>query len=277
MTAPQMRVPIPLFENLALIEERIASASRVALFLDFDGTLSPIVPNPDDAELDADIYATLKRLSTRPEFDVAIVSGRALADVRQRVNLERAVYVGNHGLEIEADSVRFRQPEAESLRRELKCLLLQLKLALSETEGLEIEDKCLTLSVHFRRVAPEMHDWIRSVTFSTVARWHSFLCREGKMVLDIRPQLGWNKGRAVNWIMREMLPVSALPVYIGDDVTDEDAFAAVPEGITIRVGGLAGSEAQFSLPDVAAVSRFLEWLDHAKPHASLANFQRAGR
>jgi trehalose 6-phosphate phosphatase len=274
---PTIQVPVPLFENLELIEHRISSASRLALLLDFDGTLSPIVPNPDDAQIDPEVYATLQALSTRPDFNIGIVSGRALSDVRKRVDLKGAIYVGNHGLEIETESVCFRQPEAESLRRELKCLYLQLKLALSDTEGLEIEDKGVTLSVHFRRVPPEMHDWIRSVTFSTVARWHSFVCREGKMVLDIRPQLGWDKGRAVKYIMHELLPASALPVYVGDDVTDEDAFAAIPEGITIKVGGLAESEAQFLLPDVAAVRHFLQWLDHAKPHASLANFQRAGR
>ncbi|MBV9404760.1 MAG: trehalose-phosphatase, partial [Acidobacteriaceae bacterium] len=216
-------------------------------------------------------------LVARADFGVSIVSGRALADLRERIALPDVIYVGNHGLEIEANATCFREPRAESLRRELRSLVLQLKLALSETDGLEIEDKGLTVSVHFRRVNEHLHDWVRSITFSTVARSRSFSCREGKMVLEVKPQIEWHKGYAVCWIMREIAPYGALPVYIGDDVTDEDAFGSIPEGITIRVGGSGDSRAQYLLPDVQAVGQFLQWLDLSKPHASFANSQRAGR
>ena len=269
--------PVPLLKNLPHIEQRIAHAPRVSLFLDFDGTLSPIVEVPGEAILDPGIRSTLKTLAARLDFDVAIVSGRALADVRERAGLSHIIYAGNHGLEIEFEDMRFREPRAESLRRELKCVLLQLKLALSDTEGLEIEDKALTLSVHFRRVGEHLHDWIRSVTYSTVGRSKSFVCREGKMVLEVRPQVTWNKGHAIKWIAREVLPDGSLPIFIGDDVSDEDGFAAILDGITIRVGEPAETRAQFLLPDVPAVGQFLKWLDHAKPNASLANSQRAGR
>lgn len=275
--ANQIRQPVALLDHLDWIEHCITAAEHVALFLDFDGTISPIVLNPKDAEVEPQIYSTLRALSARPDFSIAIVSGRALADVRQRVPLTGAIYVGNHGLEIESDDIRFREPEAEHLRRELKCLSLQLKLALSDTEGVEIEDKDLTIAVHFRRVAEELHDWLRNSTYSAVGRSKSFACREGKMVLDIQPQIAWHKGRAVKWIMREVLHQRSLSIYIGDDVTDEDAFASITEGITIRVGGLAETGAQFLLPDVPGVGQFLTWLDHAKPHASLANIQRVGR
>jgi trehalose 6-phosphate phosphatase len=275
--ASQIRQPVALFDHLDCIEPRVAAAEHIALFLDFDGTISPIVLNPKDAEVDPQIYSTLQALAARPDFTLAIVSGRALADIRKRVPLTGAIYVGNHGLQIESDDICFREPEAERLRRELKCLSLQLKLALSDTEGVEIEDKDLTIAVHFRRVAEEFHDWLRNSTYSTVGRSKSFTCREGKMVLDIQPQIAWNKGRAVRWITREVLQQPSLPIYIGDDVTDEDAFASITEGITIRVGGLAETEAQFLLPDVPGVGQFLTWLDHAKPHASLANIQRVGR
>jgi trehalose 6-phosphate phosphatase len=272
-----VRQPVALLDNFQVIEAPVAAASHIALFLDFDGTISRIVPQPQDAEIDAGTTATLRSLAERPDFTVAIVSGRALTDVRQRVGLKNAIYVGNHGLEIEGEEVRFREPQAEALRRELRCLSLQLKLALSDTDGLEIEDKNLTLSVHFRRVTEHLHDWARNVTLSTVGRSRSFACREGKMVLEIFPRVDWHKGRAVKWIAREVLPASPLLIYAGDDVSDEDAFAAIPEGITIRVGGLSDTAAHYSLPDVAAVGLFLKWLNHAKPHASRANLQRAGR
>ena len=97
------------------------------------------------------------------------------------------------------------------------------------------------------------------------------------MVLEVFPRIDWHKGRAIKWIAQEILPTSPLLIYVGDDISDEDAFAAIREGITIRVGGLSDTAAQYSLPDVAAVGLFLKWLNHAKPHASRANFQRAGR
>ena len=262
--------PIAILDNLASIEKQIASASRLAVFLDFDGTLSPIVPKQEDAIVDPEIRPVLEKLTERDDMDVAIISGRAMADVRQRVGIEGLLYAGNHGLEAESNTISFRNPEANAMRRELKCTLLQLKLALSDTDGLEIEDKGLTLAVHFRRVTEHMHDWVRSVTFSTVGRSRSFLCREGKMVIDIKPQIEWHKGYAIQWILKEILPSGALPLYIGDDVTDEDAFAAIREGITIKVGDPIETEAHYTLPDVSSVGQFLNWLNHAKPHESLA-------
>ena len=272
----QVHLPVSLLDNLKVVEQRIAPATRVSLFLDFDGTISPIVVNPGDAKLDPEIRSILKMLSERWDFDVSIISGRALADVRARAGLSNVIYAGNHGLEIQSDTVRFREPRAEALRRELRCVSLQLKLAVSDTDGVEIEDKDLTLSVHFRRASEHLREWVRNVVHSTVARSRSFSCREGKMVLEVRPQITWNKGHAIKWIAREVLPAGSVPIYIGDDVTDEDGFAAIPEGITIKVGGAAETEAQYLLPDVASVGQFLTWLNQAKPNA-LANSQRAGR
>lgn len=277
MEIAELQHPADLFHDLQKIERRITAANHIALFLDFDGTLSPIVPVPAEAQLEPEIRSTLSTLIERPDFFVSIVSGRAIADLRERVGLPNLIYVGNHGFEIESDSTCFREPRAQALRQELRALSLQLKLALSDTDGLEIEDKGLTLSVHFRRVVEQLHDWVRSVTFSTVSRWQSFECREGKLVLEIRPQVDWHKGYAIKWIVREVLPYGSLPICIGDDATDEDAFAVISEGITIRVGGSEDTKAQYLVPDVHAAGRFLEWLDHAKPHATFANSQRAGR
>jgi trehalose 6-phosphate phosphatase len=265
--------PLNEFDTLAPI---VDSASHIALFLDFDGTLSNIVPVPDDAELDSGIRKTLESLIARDDFTVSIVSGRAVADLRSRVGLKNVIYAGNHGFEIESEEIRFREPDAEALRGEIHCLALQLKLALSDTDGLEIEDKGLTLSVHFRRVTEELQDWVRNVTRSTVGRYRGVLLREGRMVLEVSPRVDWNKGRAVAWIARQLSPTSPLAIYIGDDLTDEDAFAALSEGITIRVGGFSETAAQYLLPDVLAVGLFLKWLDRAKQHAPRANSHRAG-
>ncbi len=277
----QLHHPLRLFDDLRSIEQRVASSNHIAVFLDFDGIISPIVPNPGDATLDPEIRTVLNSLIARRDFYVCILSGRTVADLRARVGLSaelsNVIYVGNHGLEIEGDSTCFREPQAEALRRELRSLSLQLRLALSDTEGLQIEDKGLTLSVHFRRLTQQLHDWVRHVTFSTVGRQRSFTCREGRMVLEVKPKIAWHKGYAVKWILREVLPHPSLPICIGDDATDEDAFAAISEGITIRVGTTGDTRAQYVVPDVHALGQFLQWLDHAKPHASFAYSQRAGR
>jgi len=267
--------PAAMLDNLAQIESRIADAPHLAVFLDFDGTISPLVREPEKAQLDEKLRPVLQKLNEREDVSIAVISGRALNDLRERMNIDGLVYAGNHGLEAENSSVSYRNPEAEALRRELKCTLLQLKLALSETDGLEIEDKGLTLAVHFRRVTEHLHDWVRSVTFGTVGRSRSFHCQEGKLVIDVKPQIEWNKGYAVQWILKEILPSGALPIYIGDDVTDEDAFASIRRGITIRVGDSIDTEAQYTLPDVSSVGQFLNWLNHAKPHESIATSQRA--
>lgn len=276
-TAQSGRSPVALLRKLETLEERVAAAPHIVLFLDFDGAISPPAANPKDAVIDPEIRSILSALTARRDFTVALVSGRAVSDLRERAGLRDVIWVGNHGLEVESDSIRFREPKAEALRRELRSLCLQLKLALSDTEGLEVEDKGLTLSVHFRRVIEHLHDWVRNVTASTVGRSRSFRCREGKLVLHVQPQIGWNKGRVVQWITSKVSPPGALPIYIGADASDEDAFAAIPQGITIKVGESTTSEAQYSLPDVAAVGQVLQSLDRAKPHASVAITQRAGR
>ncbi len=267
----------PLLESLPSIKERVVSSAHVALFLDFDGTISPLVPVPKDAVIDPQVRAALEILIARPDFSVSIVSGRALSDVRDRAGLKNVNFVGNHGLEIEAGAISFREPHSETLRRELRSLLLQLRFALGDVEGAEVEDKCFTLSVHLRRVNEHLHDWVRTTVSDIVSRSRSFASRQGHLVLEVRPQLEWHKGSAVRYLLREVLPPGAFPVCIGDDITDEDAFRAIPEGITIKVGEPGVTQAQYLVPDVAAVGNFLTWLNQAKAHAPFANSKRAGK
>jgi trehalose 6-phosphate phosphatase len=271
--------PKDLSKSYDLLRDAISGAAHIALLVDFDGTVSPIAATPARAQLDPTIKPVLETMKTREDFSVGIISGRAIEDLRAKAGIDGVIYVGNHGLEIEAGETRFREPQAEALRRELKCVSLQLKLALDNIEGLEIEDKGLTLSVHYRNVHEDMQVWVRDIALETVTKYQAFVGNEGKKVVEIRPALAWNKGHAIKWLLTEVLPPSALPIYIGDDATDEDVFGAIPQGLTIRVGGVpaSGTKAHFVLADVAAVANFLGWLTHAKPNASAANAQRVGK
>lgn len=261
------RHPQPLDVKPESWQQRVRSASSIGLFLDFDGTVSPIAETPLLAEIDPEIREIIGHLAAREDVHVSIVSGRSIDDVRTRAGVAGVIYAGNHGLEIESDTVCFREPQAESLRLELRALILQLELALSGTDGTLIEQKGLSASVHYRQVNEALREWVRHTVQQTVERSRSFSCRDGKMVVEVRPAIDWHKGHAVQWILERVLPPCALPIYIGDDATDEDAFFLLADGITIRVGEAAESYAAYSTPDLDAVRNFLSKLGELRSNA----------
>jgi len=272
--AKRARRPDPLDLESEDWQQRVRSASSIGLFLDFDGTVSPIAATPLLAEIDPEIRETIGWLAARDDIRVAIVSGRSLEDVRARAGIEHVIYAGNHGLEIETDTVCFREPRAESLRLELRALILQLELALSGTDGTLIEQKGLSASVHYRQVNEALRDWVQQTVRQTVERSRSFTCSAGKMVVDVRPAIEWHKGHAVQWILDRVLPPGALPIYIGDDTTDEDAFFLLSKGITIRVGEAAESHAGYSLADLDDVRNFLSKLGVLRSNAEKGSQER---
>jgi trehalose-phosphatase len=263
----QVRISRPLSNAENEWAEQIRSARSIGLFLDFDGTLSPIVESPTLAKIDPDIQTLIGRLAERDDVSVIIVSGRALADVRARAAVDGVIYAGNHGLEIESDTVCFREPRAESLRLELRHVVMQLELAISDTAGIEIEHKGLSASVHYRRVNADLHEWVRQTVCDVVSKSRSFVCLDGKMVVEVRPRIDWHKGHAVTWILDSVLPSQTLPLYVGDDISDEDAFAVIPNGIAVHVGEPSHTCAAYWVPDLSAVRDFLSNLLQLRPNA----------
>jgi len=254
-----------LLRSWGEVRRRIAGRDA-ALFLDFDGTLAPIARTPAGASCPAETRALLRRLAAAPGVTVAIVSGRALRGVRRRVGLRGIVYVGCHGLEIEGPGMR----RAVFASREGRAAVAKVRRALSRAAGripgALIEDKGCSCALHYRLVAagnrPRVKALLRDATAGAVRRGAVRLKR-GKMVLEILPPADWDKGSAVLWIEERLRRRSGarglVPVYIGDDLTDEAAFRSFRRRrITARVGNARRSDARYRLRDTREVRRFLD-------------------
>lgn len=229
------------------------SACRDALFLDLDGTLAPIVQRPDDAILAVALRRVLVRLKRAMAGRLAIISGRSIIVVDRIVGIPALAVAGVHGLERrDAGGVVTRHVPAAALdaaRAELAALVTLYPRIL-------LEDKGLSLALHFR-MAPDMAA-VAGAAAEAVAVRHGLVLQPGKMVFEVRAP-GPDKGAALAAFMAERPFAGARPVFVGDDVTDEAAFAAAAglNGHGILVGPPRASAAAFRLDDVADVERWL--------------------
>lgn len=229
-----------LLKEWPQVSQRLREASRVLLLFDYDGTLTPIVSRPELAVLSSEVRRLLEKLSVKSKFVVGVISGRSLDEVREKVQVAGITYAGNHGLEIAGPGVDFLHPEAGELRPVL-CLIYQyLAQRLGEYQGVIVENKGLTLSVHSRLTPDQLLQQVESTFNATVAPFQAagqVKITFGKKVSEVRPNVEWHKGRAIAKLL-ELYPEASLAVFFGDDVTDEDGFAAMQEvdGIGVFVG-----------------------------------------
>lgn len=250
----------PEFLEDPATRERLTDQPLLAMF-DFDGTLAEIVAKPKDATIRTDAKCALERLERAQQTRVAIVSGRALANLRNRVGIDGIVYAGNHGLEIDAGDRTWIHPNAEAARDELRAVLEGLADDIGDIGGIRLEDKDLTATVHYRRVEDTATiERIRNAVQDALADRPSLERSSAKQAVELRPAVDWDKGRAVSWLRDEVAEDDAVPFYVGDDVTDEDAHRAIRgDGVTVRVGD-GETDANHRVPDTDAVARLLEWM-----------------
>jgi trehalose-phosphatase len=252
----------PLFDAIGEIHVRVGSAPHLLIGLDFDGTLTRIVDEPALACLSPHMRRVLESLVRYEDVSVAIVSGRERNDLLTRVAIPGLIYAGNHGLEISGAGFIFVEPTALECRSALESLAALLTERLRSVAGAMVEDKGLTLSVHYRQVAPAQHDEVRRIVHAALASTdHPFQLTTGDMVYDVRPRVYWNKGSAIHWIKERLGKPDALIIYMGDDTTDEDAFAALADGITVKIGGPRETAAQYHVDGPPEVRCFLDWID----------------
>ncbi len=240
----------------------ITSARESMLFLDYDGTLSPIVSDPAAATLVDGAAEALELVAA--VCPVAILSGRDLADIRSRVGIPGIWYAGSHGFELTGPDGTYHQNEAAALSIPLlERAADELANGLAGIPGVRVEHKRFAVAVHYREVAPEHIGEIVSTTHKLGAR-DGLRVTSGRMLVELRPDLDWDKGTTLAWIRDRIDPASdLLPIYIGDDLTDEDAFDAVRfDGIGIVVGhdedGDRKTAAHFALQSPDQVREFIQ-------------------
>jgi trehalose-phosphatase len=246
-------------KSIAEIADQLAGR-RLALFLDYDGTLTPIVERPEAAVLDDATRDVLRRVAAR--HTVAIVSGRDLADVRERVGLADLTYAGCHGFDIAGPRGSRVHEAAAAAAPQLAAAADEVARETASLPGVQLERKRFTLAVHYRRVREADVHAVREAVARAQARHPALRITSGKKVLELQPDVDWDKGRAVEWLIATLRLEDALPVYVGDDVTDEDAFRALEErGVGIAVQEAPQpTAARFALRDPDEVRAFLAQL-----------------
>jgi trehalose 6-phosphate phosphatase len=241
---------------------------RLAVFLDYDGTLSPIVERPEDAIIDESMREVVRGLARR--CSVCVVSGRDRAVVQQLMGVNDLVVAGSHGFDIwSPDGGPIERDEGAAFTELLERVTETLRRETTAVNGALVEPKKSSVAIHYRLVSEQERERISKVVDALLAAEPDNLrVTPGKMVYEIQPKLDWDKGKAVLYLL-EALGLEredVLPLYLGDDITDEDAFEALAgRGIAILVADPADPEiagrttaAQYVLSDTRQVEQFLD-------------------
>jgi trehalose 6-phosphate phosphatase len=245
-----------------------SASQRPAVFLDYDGVLTPIVARPEDAVISPGMQATVQTLSRR--CPVCVISGRDRAVVQRLMGIDDLVVAGSHGFDIWSPRLgTLDHPEAVGSGKLISEASEHVRDRLAAVDGVLIEPKKFSVAVHYRLVAPAQHERVAAVVRAVVGEFApSLKVTPGKDVYEVQPNLDWNKGRALLFLLTAlgMDGSDVLPFYLGDDITDEDAFRALRgRGVGIIVGRsddpeVAGrpTAAELALASVEEVQRFLD-------------------
>jgi trehalose-phosphatase len=256
-----------IFHDLEKIK-RSLTGKYLFLFLDCDGTLTPIVDTPDKAIILPETKRLLYSLSQKKNCKIAIISGRALVDIKKKIGLKNIIYSGNHGFQIEGPKIKHEMAVPLGYKKILERIKIQLKEKLSGAKGVFVEDKKLSLALHFRLADRQQLPFIKTIFHESVILYlvrNKIKIRPGKKILEVMPPVHWDKGKIVLWLLarQEALSKSGkiIPIYIGDDATDEDAFKALKNrGLTVFVGHTGSSQAKYYVKNVKGVYELLKYI-----------------
>ncbi|MEK7539388.1 MAG: trehalose-phosphatase [Patescibacteria group bacterium] len=254
-----------LFDDIQKIKKLIEKKGGAVLLLDFDGVLSAIAPTPDEAFISDENTALLKECAKR--FPVAIITGRELSDIKKKMNIKGLSYIASHGLEWEEDEKYHIKPIPKETIKTINSAKQKIKSLISCYPGMIFEDKSFMLAIHYRIMNPNLVSKFKreiKKILKPILKNNKLRLDHNLKTFELRPEIDWDKGDSVLWAeehFNKKTGKNFRPIYIGDSLTDEDAFTALKkDGITIRVGEKKKSAARWYLRDQKEVSLFLKWL-----------------
>ena len=254
---------LPSFNTAFSDVESDLEKKQLAIFLDYDGTLTPIVSRPENAILSEEMRNSIRELAK--QCTVAIISGRDRQDVADLVGLEELIYSGSHGFDITGPDFDMKHESARQCLPEFEKAEKELKESLTGIDGSKVERKLFAIAVHYRNVADEDLALVEEKVDKIYKEYSCFKKAGGKKIIELKPDIDWHKGKALLWLLDKLNlnKPGVLPIYIGDDFTDEDAFDAIREknGIGILVGDHGEkTSANYKLEDPTEVKAFLNKL-----------------
>jgi len=233
-------MPDFLFDHSVEINKKILKSNSIILFLDYDGTLVPFKEKPTEVITPQKIKQMMRELIKNPKVKVVIVTGRPLREIKKLLRIEGLSFIALHGLHIETvDGPPFSWKQADQARLLIKTIKEDMQQKLKDEKGAFLEDKELTIVLHYRLLPTNririMRDKFKKIV-QTIDKKKILEIINGAKVIEARPK-GWHKGKAIEMFLASHTKIkNNLPIYIGDDVTDEDAFQfLVKRGITIYV------------------------------------------
>ncbi|XP_023173329.2 uncharacterized protein LOC111601111 isoform X1 [Drosophila hydei] len=240
--------------------------NKLAILLDYDGTLAPIADNPNKTKMPVELEAILRRLAKHPQIFMAVISGRALRDVHALVNIDGVTFAGNHGLEIEyPDGSRHDFELPGEIQRNYKAMVDELKQSV-EKHGAWVEDKRVSLTYHYRDTPKQLKDELKHLAIDICQR-HGFRPNQAHEAIEAKPPVDWNKGEAALHILKTKFgddwAQEVRVVFAGDDTTDEDAMRVLQGlGRSFRIAADAQIQtfADFRLPKQDLMTDLLKWI-----------------
>ncbi|EDV32488.1 uncharacterized protein Dana_GF15857, isoform A [Drosophila ananassae] len=260
----------PVIANLEDFERRLPGYlngnSKLAVLLDYDGTLAPIADNPAKTKMPVELEAILHKIAQHPEIFLAVISGRGLKDVQKQVNINGITYAGNHGLEIEyPDGSRHDYELPAEIKKNYTNMVRELKDKV-EKNGAWVEDKRVSLTYHYRDTPVELKDEQKNLA-SEICRKYGFRPNQAHEAIEAKPPVNWNKGEAALYILKQKFgdnwPKTVSVVFAGDDTTDEDAMRVLRGlGRSFRIAENEKIQtfADFRLPRQAVMTDLLKWI-----------------